>query len=101
MEAPRYDDDDLNLLPLPTREYAREEKTIQDRRTAERINEIVFFSNIAMFSIFTVIGCTIFITFLPSFLSVVFSIVSSFIMLIGLKKTIRKIAKCKCNLATR
>lgn len=91
MEAPRYDDDELISWPLPTREYANEEKTVDERRTADRINELVFFSKIAIFSIFTVIGFTIFITFLPSFLSVIFSIVSSFILLIGIKKTIRKL----------
>ena len=88
MEAPRFDEE-FNSWQLPTREYMQEEKMAEHIKTADRIKEIVFFSNIATFSVFIVIGCSVLMAVIPSFLAVILSIVLSFTMLTVLKKTIK------------
>ena len=48
MEAPRFDEE-FNNWQLPTREYAQEEKMAEHIKTADRLKEIAFFSNIATY----------------------------------------------------
>lgn len=88
MEAPK-EDEDLNYWQAPTRDYYREEKASYDKMMAERFNEIAFFFNIAVFSIFMIFSCAILSTVMSSFLSVLLSIALSLTMLKVSKKAIK------------
>lgn len=88
MEAPKCDED-LTYWQAPTREYYREEKASDDMMMAERFNEIAFFFNIAVFSIFMILSCAILSAFMSTFLSVCLSIALSFTMLQVSKKAIK------------
>ncbi|GAB2023824.1 hypothetical protein RyT2_29050 [Pseudolactococcus yaeyamensis] len=88
MEAPKYDED-LDYWQAPMRDYCREEKASDDKMIAERFNEIAFFLNIAVFSVLMILSCAMLSAIMPSFLSVLLSIVLSLTLLKVSKQAIK------------